>query len=89
MSKKPLVPPLDRGGSHHLSIQAQIEAIAEQAGVSAENRQNLETMLRALPQRERRRVRLFLQGVKAQSDNQAVQQAAEGFLAVAAKVWGR
>ena len=88
MPKKP-PPPLGTEVSHHLSIQSAIEKIAAQAGVPPEVRLNLEAMLEALPQPERRRVRLFLQGVKAQSDNKALQEAADGFLSVAAKVWGR
>lgn len=88
MSKEPLGA-LDGDASHHLSIQSKIEEMAETAGVSVEDRLNLETLLEALPRRERRRVRLFLEGVKAQSDNPAVQQAADGYLALAAKAWGR
>jgi type IV secretory pathway VirB3-like protein len=45
-------------------MQSKIEMIAKQAGVSAEDRLNLETLLTALPRRERRRVRLFWRGSK-------------------------
>jgi hypothetical protein len=80
----------DADPSHHLSsIQAQIEKIAKQAGVSPEDRQNLEAMLRALHGVGRRRVKFFLQGVKAQSNDPAVQRAADEFLSIAARVWGR
>ncbi len=89
MVKEPSTPP-GPDPSHHLSsIQSQIEKIAEQAGVAPEDRQNLETMLKALHGVGRRRVRLFLQGVKAQSNDPAVQQAADEFLSIASKVWGR
>ena len=87
MSEKPQ-PPLDVA-SHHFFIQSKIETIAEEAGVSAEDRLSLEAMLTALPRPERRRVRLFLQGIKAQSDSHAVQQAADAFLSLASKAWGR
>jgi hypothetical protein len=88
MVREPSAPP-DAERSHHLSsIQAQIEKIAEQAGVSPEDRQNLEAMLRALHGVGRRRVRLFLQGVKGQSNDPAVRQAADEFLSTAARVWG-
>jgi hypothetical protein len=88
MSKRPL--PLEEEVSHHLlTIQSKIEKMAELAGVSAEDRLSIERVLEALPQPERRRVRLFLQGVQAQSDDEAVQQAAEGFLLIASRVWGR
>jgi hypothetical protein len=86
MSKKTL-PPLDVA-THNLFIQWKIETIAEEAGVSPEDRLSLESMLKALPRPERRRVRLFLQGVKAQSESQAVQQAADDFLSLATKAWG-
>lgn len=86
---EPFTPP-SADPSHHLSsIQSQVEKIAEQAGVSPENRQNLEAMLRALHGVGRRRVRLFLQGVKGQSNDPAVQKAADEFLTIAARVWGR
>lgn len=88
MSKEPFAP-LDTGASHHLSIQSKIEEMAATAGVSAEDRLSLETLFVALPRRDRRRVRLFLEGVKAQSDSQAIQQAAQGYLDLAAKAWGR
>ncbi len=70
-------------------IQSKIEEIAEQAGVSFQNGVSLEDMLAALPQPERRRVQLFLQGVKAQSDDRTVQQAADEFLSVASRAWQR
>lgn len=88
MPKKPL-PPVDAELSHYLIIQSKIEQIAEEAGVPAEDRLSLESMLKAIPRPERRRVRLFLQGVRAQTDSAAVQHAADGFLSLAAKVWGR
>ena len=87
MPRKPLAPP-DTEVSHHLSsIQSQIEKMAERAGVPAEDRLSLETMLKALPRPERRRVKLFLEGVKAQSTSEAVRQAADGFLSLAAQAW--
>ena len=86
MPKEPS-PALDAEAAHHLTIQSKIEAIAEGAGVAPEDRLTLEATLRALPRPERRRVRLYLQGIKAQSGNQAVQDAADGFLSLAAKAW--
>ena len=86
VSKKP-VSPLDTDVLS--TIQSKIDKIAEQAGVPAEDRLSLDAMLQALPGRERRRVRLFLQGIKAQSDDHAVQQAADGFLSLTVKAWGR
>lgn len=83
-------PPGDADLSHHLSsIQSKIERIAEEAGVPAEDRRTLEAMLQALPQPARRRLRLFLQGVKAQAGSPSVQQAADGFLSLAARMWAR
>lgn len=64
MTNKPFAP-LDNDASHHLSIQSKIEELAATAGVSAEDRLSLETLLVALPRRERRRVRLFLEGTRA------------------------
>jgi hypothetical protein len=89
MPKNPL-PPGDAELSHHLSfIQSKIESIAEGAGVPVESRSSLEPMLQALPLPARRRVRLFLQGVKAQTNDASVQQAADGFLSLPAEMWGR
>jgi hypothetical protein len=89
MPKEPLTSP-SADPSHHLSaIQSQIEKIAEQAGVRSEDRQDLEAMLRALHGVGRRRVRLFLQGAKAQSNDPEVQQAADDFLSIATRIWGR
>jgi len=90
MPKKPPPLPVDVELPNLLSfIQSKIETIAEEAGVSAEDRRSLEAMLKALPLPARRRVRLFLQGIKAQTDSPKVQGAAEGFLSLAAKIWGR
>lgn len=88
MSKKPFAP-LDPEAPHHLAIQSKIEEMATIAGVPAEDRLNLETLFLALPRKERRRVRLFLEGVRAQSDSKALHEAVEGYLALAAKAWSR
>ena len=68
-------------------FQSKIEEIAREAGVSAHDCASLETMLAALPWEGRRRLRLFLQGVKMQFDNPEVQRAADEFLLLASKVW--
>jgi hypothetical protein len=89
MPEKPL-PPSDSDLSQHLSlIQSKIETIAEGAGVPPENRSSIEATLKALPLPARRHVRLFLQGVKAQTNDASVQNAADGFLSLAAELWGR
>lgn len=65
-------------------IQSKIEQIATDAGV---RQGSLESILAALPRRERRRVRLFLQGVHAQSAEPDIQNTANQFLLTAERIW--
>lgn len=70
-----------------LFMRSKIAEIAQQSGVSIPDGSRLEDMLAALPLGARRRVQLFLEGVKGQSNDPAVQQEADEFLSIASEAW--
>jgi hypothetical protein len=76
--------------ARHLgALAAKVDEIAQRAGVSAGARSDLETTLAALPWPDRRRLGLILESARVGTTNEAVQEAVEVMLRLAADVWAR
>ena len=74
----------------HLSALAEkVDEVAARAGVSALDRLNLETALRALPWPERRRLRLILESARVSANSEARRAAVDMILQMAAEIWAR
>jgi hypothetical protein len=76
--------------ARHLStLAAKVDEIAQRAGVSVTARSDLEATLAALPWPDRRRLGLILESARVGTSNEAVQEAVELMLRLAADVWAR
>ena len=72
----------------HLSaLTAKVDEVAERAGVSASDRQDLDRVLAALPWSERRRLGLVLESARVGAESQFLRTAVEMVLERAARVW--
>ncbi|HEX2135316.1 MAG TPA: hypothetical protein VHG30_05320 [Microvirga sp.] len=74
--------------AEHLGeLRDKVEEVAERAGVSALDRLDLRTALAALPWKDRRRLGLVLESVRAGADTPARQTAVGMMLKIAGEVW--
>jgi hypothetical protein len=74
----------------HLSaLTAKVDEVAERAGVSASDRQSLDTALAALPWPERRRLGLVLESARVGAQSEFLRTAVGMVLERAARVWAR
>lgn len=81
---------VDTAVAKHLGeLHAKVEEVAERAGVSAVDRLDLKTALAALPWRDRRRLGLVLESVRAQAGSPALRTAIEMMLELANDTWAR
>jgi hypothetical protein len=81
---------VDVSVAQHLSdLHAKVEEVAERAGVSAAERRDVETALAALPWRERRRLGLVFESVRAHAGSPALHKAVDVMLALAQDIWAR
>jgi hypothetical protein len=74
----------------HLSaLTAKVDEVAERAGVSASDRQDLDKVLAALPWSERRRLGLVLEGARVGAQSEYLRTAVEMLVERAAKIWAK
>ena len=74
----------------HLStLTAKVDEVAERAGVSASDRQDLDKVLAALPWSERRRLGLVLESARVGAQSEYLRTAVGMILERAAKIWAR
>ena len=77
----------DRVALHLSTLTAKVDEVAERAGVSASDRQSLDTALAALPWSERRRLGLVLESARVGAQSEFLRTAVEMVLERAARVW--
>jgi len=74
--------------SCHLSLLLQkVDEVAQQAGVSTSSQLDLTSALAELPEPARRRLRLVLESIRANTDSTDLRTAAHRMLTLATKVW--
>ncbi len=89
MTFNPLLHPSASVALHLSAIAEKIDEVAARAGVSSSDRLDLETALRALPWRDRRRLGLILEGTRMSASSEALRTAVDMIVRLASDTWVR